>query len=348
MSTQHSFAAGDAIAIIGPGTWLLIADGATEAMYDGIWRIVERDESTSAVLAAMLELPLRDLPDFVLAGVEGVDVRVLARGSGMASVGDAVITGAGVTTWVEQVVPGSHSVVLSVGAEARPAARFHGSTGVFPASWIRIGIERPGAAQQDSAPVAQALSEAESIAAAVDEFPGDVEAPPPAELPDLGSLTIIENDEDSTSRPLVAASRCGGGHLNSPTAGICRICGSAVVEGSVTQVPQPVLGTLQFSNGDVVHVDRPVIIGRAPSSSLRGTQIPILLAVPGEDISRAHVEVRPEGWTVVVVDLNSANGTTIQLSGEESSVLAPNQPVPLGEGTVVTLTDGVSFRFQPE
>ena len=36
---------------------------------------------------------------------------------------------------------------------------------------------------------------------------------------------------------------------------------------------------------------------------------------PGHDISRTHLEVAPEGWSVVVTDLHSTNGTILVRPG---------------------------------
>ena len=64
---------------------------------------------------------------------------------------------------------------------------------------------------------------------------------------------------------------------------------------------------------------------------------------PNHDISRAHLEVAPDGWQIVVTDLNSTNGTIlVRPGGGDRQQLAPGKPVPVQVGSVIELGDGVS------
>ena len=114
-------------------------------------------------------------------------------------------------------------------------------------------------------------------------------------------------------------------------------------------VPQfvagPVLAVLRASDGSTAEVDRPVLIGRAPSADRSSSRSPRLMTVPSpnHDISRTHLEVAPEDWQVVVTDLNSTNGTVLVRPGAvDRQQLAPGEPVPAQLGSVVELGDGVS------
>jgi hypothetical protein len=65
----------------------------------------------------------------------------------------------------------------------------------------------------------------------------------------------------------------------------------------VLDIPASTHGRIRVSTGQVVELDRPVIIGRRPRSTrASGDNMPHLVAVdsPQQDISRNHLEIRPE------------------------------------------------------
>jgi pSer/pThr/pTyr-binding forkhead associated (FHA) protein len=64
------------------------------------------------------------------------------------------------------------------------------------------------------------------------------------------------------------------------------------------------------------------------------------------DISRTHLRVTLDGWHVLVTDLNSTNGTLVTPPGRETLKLRPGEPLPIQPGTVVTLADGIDFRYE--
>jgi hypothetical protein len=114
-------------------------------------------------------------------------------------------------------------------------------------------------------------------------------------------------------------------------------------------VPRPTLGVLRLSTGDVVPLDRTVIMGRNPrtGASDDGERPHVVrLPSPGHDISRTHVEIRLDGWHVLLTDLNSVNGTVVTPPWQEPQGLRPNEAVPIEPGTVVNLADEVTFRYE--
>ena len=101
---------------------------------------------------------------------------------------------------------------------------------------------------------------------------------------------------------------------------------------------------LHLPDGRVEVLDRPVIIGRAPSASkVSGTVLPKLLTVGGTDpdISRSHVRFTVEGGTVVITDLHSRNGTTVTLPGRAPQKLREGEPTSALAGSVVDLGGGI-------
>ena len=99
----------------------------------------------------------------------------------------------------------------------------------------------------------------------------------------------------------------------------------------------------------VVDLDRTVIIGRRPRSTrASGENMPHLVAVdsPQQDISRSHLEIRPEADSVVVIDLRTTNGSTLLRPGADPVRLHPGEQTLVLSGDVVDLGDGVTVTFE--
>jgi hypothetical protein len=109
------------------------------------------------------------------------------------------------------------------------------------------------------------------------------------------------------------------------------------------------LGVLRLSTGEVVTLDRGVILGRAPGAPTgfdRDEPHRIQLPSPDGSISRKHVEVLLNGWLVTVVDLQSTNGTTVTPAGGVSETLPPGGRRVIDDGCLVTLDATTWFRFE--
>ena len=148
--------------------------------------------------------------------------------------------------------------------------------------------------------------------------------------------------------PLVLARVCPGGHANPPTSSQCFTCGMQLPDVAV-QVPRPRLGRLRLSTGELIDLDESIVIGRQPSvSRVQGGTMPRLVQVasPGGDISRSHVEVRLEGWHVMLCDLKATNGTVLVREGQPPRRLAQNEMAIILDGDIAELGDDVSLRFE--
>lgn len=111
---------------------------------------------------------------------------------------------------------------------------------------------------------------------------------------------------------------------------------------------RPALGQLRMSTGDVVTLDRGVLIGRAPRAVETGPSSPHLVRIssPDNEISRNHVEIVLDGWHVLVRDLGSTNGTTVALPGSSPVRVRPGDQQTIEPGTTITLADQVSMVFE--
>ncbi|ACL39327.1 FHA domain containing protein [Pseudarthrobacter chlorophenolicus A6] len=148
--------------------------------------------------------------------------------------------------------------------------------------------------------------------------------------------------------PLVLARVCPQGHANPPIRSACTVCGAPLPQDAV-QVGRPRLGRMRLSTGELLDLDQSLVIGRQPSvSRVQGGGMPRLVQVPspGGDISRSHVEVRLEGWHVMLCDLKATNGTVLVREGQSPRRLAQNEMAILLDGDIAELGDNISLRFE--
>ena len=160
--------------------------------------------------------------------------------------------------------------------------------------------------------------------------------------------------------PKILAVTCENGHPNPTARENCRECGSAL-SAEAELAPRPPLGRMVVTSGaatggasgvrggQVVELDRPVIVGRRPrTNNTSADQMPRLVTVssPQQDISRSHTEVSLEDWHVLVTDLATTNGTTLLRPGQPPRRLHPNEKELVSDGDVVDLGDGVTLTFE--
>jgi hypothetical protein len=151
------------------------------------------------------------------------------------------------------------------------------------------------------------------------------------------------------SATMVVAARCSAGHLSAAYAGVCRVCGRPLPPQQPFEVARPTLGVLRLSNGDVVTLDRGVVMGRNPRlpAGFTGEQPNLLkLADPNKDISSQHLEVSLDYWHVLVTDLGSTNGTEVVLPGQPPVQLRPNDAMMIEPGTRVVLAGVLDFVYE--
>ncbi len=153
---------------------------------------------------------------------------------------------------------------------------------------------------------------------------------------------------DPGTGPMVLARVCPQGHANPSTYAQCGRCGVAL-PGDGVQVRRPRLGRMRLSTGELLDLDQSLVVGRQPSvSRVQGAVMPELVQVasPGGDISRSHVEVRLEGWHVMLCDLKATNGTVLVREGQAPRRLAQGEMAILLDGDIAELGDGISLRFE--
>jgi len=145
----------------------------------------------------------------------------------------------------------------------------------------------------------------------------------------------------TVSGVMVQALVCPAGHPNATHEPACSRCGAALA-GPPVAVARPVLGHLVLSTGESIELDKPVVIGRNPriEGRLSGELPKVVRLDTHQGLSRTHAMVRIEGWQVLIVDLGSANHTTVTLPGRPPRRLHADEPM--------LLTDGASIDFGGE
>jgi FHA domain len=150
----------------------------------------------------------------------------------------------------------------------------------------------------------------------------------------------------------VLAVFCAHGHPTPAYSSECRICHGEVPPQDPRRIPRPRLGGLRLPGGEVVALDRGVVIGRRPAPVDDQGEWPHLVTVPPESsyVSRVHVHVQIDGWLVIVRDLGSRGGTTLRVPGRAPETIRAQEPHVLEPGHALVLADEyeVVYDVSPE
>jgi hypothetical protein len=115
-------------------------------------------------------------------------------------------------------------------------------------------------------------------------------------------------------------------------------------------VPRPPLGRLVIvETGDVVTLDRDVVLGRNPSVPdgylLSAPQL-VRLNDPRQEVSGQHALVSMDSWLVTLTDLGSTNGTEVITPDGRRQRLVAESAVVVEPGTMIVLAEIMSIRFE--
>jgi len=168
------------------------------------------------------------------------------------------------------------------------------------------------------------------------------EAVDPFESSSVESASDASGSGDSA---LVEAALCSAGHPNPPRSASCYTCGLNLIEDqSLELIEQPVVGRIMFSGGQGLSLVKPVAMGRKPDSG-NGQMHPVV--IDHIEVSRSHASIAVDGWTVLLTDQSSRNGTWVTPANDSIPVrLEPNVPHVLEHGTTVHLGGPeVSFTY---
>jgi hypothetical protein len=385
---SRSYRPGDWFGIFGEQATVLLPP-SEKARVARIWALVDDGAGFDEVLDALIADGLRALPGFVLVSESGGETKVVIRGAAHAEfvTDDDTVTveGSSVTTWAERSLAGVRAMRIEVADPVdgddlvireglvriartdRPAydASSNGEAAPPP---VELG-ETPVVTSDDQAPDVNVMDETALYPGPVaSPSPSSEPAPPPVALapPEepadeasrrVETRTDTSETDDPTGDPLGATPSEAAGHDGLTQAGNWSLGDFARGQPGIPgQPPAPsVLGSpvarLMFSSGEVVDVDRAVVVGRAPEARrFTSSEQPRLVTVPSphQEISSTHLEVRPgagaDHGSAVVTDLGSTNGTVLQQPGLPPEDLQPGVAVQLIPGAIIDLGDGVTIQ----
>ena len=138
------------------------------------------------------------------------------------------------------------------------------------------------------------------------------------------------------------------GHPNPPRKIRCRACSNSIADadGEIEAVPQPTLGILHLSGGGVESLNTDLLIGRNPTREpLEPHQRAIVHGQGDRSVSRRHIDLRLEGWQVVVTNLKADDHTIVESNDGVETRLAPGMPRTLEVGDTVRY-GGSWFRYE--
>ena len=377
-----SYSAGASVALVSPGCALIFAETPTGKAVAGCWPLVRDRVGVAAIVTALIQDGVSVTPGFALACVDEDGVSVVLRSPGRAQVSFAdgtveSLAADGLATWSERRLgPGTTGVTIGVGDDLAGQA-------VAPAGYPLVGgTVLAGSVSMYREPLRDASVVPEPVVrepvvhepvvepTVDDPVTGEpvvvepvVEGPPlvePGPVEPIGPVAVepaavepitpVSVPASPTSLSVTVRSvACPYGHLGPPYEPYCRICGTAIEDTRPFLAERPPLGLLRLSTGDVVPLDRDVILGRNPQArNGYGPARPHLVRLPSpdNDVSRTHVEIRLADWHVLVLDLGSTNGTTVTIPGQAPIRLRPHEPMPLEPNAEVNLADEIVFRYE--
>jgi hypothetical protein len=146
----------------------------------------------------------------------------------------------------------------------------------------------------------------------------------------------------------VLALSCPQGHLTSPSLPACRVCHQRVAPQEPRRVPRPTLGGLRLPTGEVVPLDRGVVLGRKPAPLEGAGDWPHLVHLPSDHtfVSRMHLHIELDGWQVLARDLDSRGGTMLTMPGREPERMRAGEAYVLEPGAQLDLAEVYEVRFE--
>jgi hypothetical protein len=366
MSDTRSYRPGDWFGIFGDQATVVLPP-SEKARVPGLWALVDAGAGFDEVLDALIADGLRDLPGFVLVSEADGETKVVLRGAATAvftTSGETVtVEGSSVTTWAERSLtdvrtmridvadgPDSPDLVIRDGLVRisrtdRPAYLDESGDVTEDGEATDEGFEVIGG--DDVAPDVNVMDET-----ALHPGPEPLPEPLPEPEPEAGAETPLTDDP-----PTNPQGPADGGHDGLTQGGnwgpeeLARSQPGIPGQPAAPHVLAQPVARLIFSSGEVVDVDRAVIVGRAPEARrFTSTEQPRLITVPSpnQEISSTHLEIRPgagaDHGSAVATDLGSTNGTVLQQPGLPAEDLKPGIAMQLIPGAIIDLGDGVTIQ----
>ncbi len=384
MIVDARYASGAGVLIGSGAHWVLLTDPGDEQVVQEIWDVLTMTAPSGAgvierVLAIVEKAFDGDPPGLAVVDFTSGASTTLSRGAGhvrMAGPGRVLsldggkdpdeltatrrLVGGVVAAQRVELTPMSTRVAPVHHAQEseapRPAAGMidgipaailaaKGPDGPPPRNRVRPPVDDTGPARDTSEPDPLLAARIEEGTRTTIRTPSE-----PHTTPDDhdGSTSLRPAHLSHGTTPTVLAVSCPLGHLTPPASPQCRVCHQRVAPQEPRRVDRPTLGGLRLPTGEVVPLDRGVVLGRKPAPADGSTDWPHLVHLPRDHsfVSRQHLEIELDGWDVVARDLDSRGGTTIAAPGREPQRMRPRDAYVLEPGTVLDLAQVYAVRFE--
>ena len=152
---------------------------------------------------------------------------------------------------------------------------------------------------------------------------------------DSSEVALETEPRDGTVEALVCASCV---RPNPPAAARCRGCSTVLAGGNSEHrlIVQPNLGVIHLADGRIEPLDADIVIGRNPAREpLESHQRPVVHGEGNRYVSRRHIELRRDGWDVVVLNLKEGRNTTVESRRGGHAPLAVDVAHKLKDGDTV-------------
>jgi hypothetical protein len=308
-----------------------------QPIIDAYLEAPDADGAREPVTAAAIDAGFALDPFVIVAWADGIDLLVLGPieiRTDLPSV--PALSGTASATWVEhRVARPPAAAQITSGLPAAAGTRL--DAGAVTAGGFALALTvDAGPRPAWPAPDAQAPAHPMGPDAAPELDPEMTISPPQALSAHVAAVTVA-----SRTPGLVRARRCARGHTNPPHAAQCRTCGDLIGAASVVEmIAQPVLGKLVLPDGSAIAVDGTSVLGRKPDTDAARVESTARLVPLAADpaVSRTHVVIRAEGWTMTATDCGSRGHTVLRSPGTvDPELLEPWVPHELQPGDTLYL-----------
>ena len=220
--------------------------------------------------------------------------------------------------WIESGVVRASSFSWAPHSQSGTAAALTGSVEFRAPAAVRPTLDLPTNPESAVVDSRRARSKRRGRASAGRKSGDDGSAPP---VRTVDALVCLE---------------CNG--LNPPMTARCGSC-SALLWGAnseVRSVEQPALGAVRLSDERIEPLDADLLIGRNPARfGIQSHQREVVHGIGDQSVSRLHMELILDGWTVKAVNHKQGPGTTVETLLGGSERLPAGTPRQLDHGDTI-------------
>ena len=224
------------------------------------------------------------------------------------------------------------------------------SAGSAAAAATVVELVHPSADEPSSADLGRGDHDGQTINGLPEDLVGELVSLVGAGPSSPASPVSASSPSEPDTIRIVLSAVCPQGHPNPTNYTVCRVCG-AELNRPAKSVACPPLGRVVTSGGESIELNRPLLVGRNPvaddiTSVAEVPLRPLIVASPNQLVSRNHILIDLDAWSVLAQDLGNCNGTVLNRQNEAPVRLSSANPVLLRSGDVLDLGDGQTLAFE--